>query len=152
MPDSSLRPNMKLNEQEWNPELRVKVTMTGMRWLFSHSFHNPAETQAARQGAENPFVNHSFTNCTELFCVASSVCACLCVFSTSIYCICICTCWLCCLLSWSCRARRVCKEAKLVLSSVFSWQTLSKRSSSTCSFWVRRSTWKHTQTEILNLR
>lgn len=50
------------------------------------------------------------------------------------------TCWLCCCSSWSRRARRACTEAKLVLSSVFSLHTLSKRSSSTCSFLVRRST------------
>lgn len=50
------------------------------------------------------------------------------------------TCWLCCCSSWSRRARRACTEAKLALSSMFSLHTLSKRSSSTCSFLVRRST------------
>lgn len=151
VPDSSVRPNMKLNEHDWNPELRVKVTMTGMRWLFCSAFHNPTETQALRHAGKSLCYRGSFIhtpNHTELvFCCL--VCVCVCVFSTKV-----ChvfeysTCWLCCWLSWSCRARRVCKEARLALSSVFSWHTLCKRSSSICSFWVRRSAWKkrkHTQ-------
>lgn len=110
-----------------------------------------AETQAGSRKSLLLRLFHSYTtDRTELFCAVFSVFACLCVFQHKHVMFCICTCWLCCCLSWSSRARRACKEAKLALSAVFSWHTLSKRSSSPCSFWVRRNTWKtkNTNTDL----
>lgn len=68
MPDSSLKPNMKLNEHEWNPELRVRDTVTGVRWLFSGTFRNPTETQAGREGAENLCHCGSFSHALTTWC------------------------------------------------------------------------------------
>jgi len=125
-------------------------------------FNNPTETLTASPGAENPFAIESVSFMYQLH--RAVLCTLLLqwtpirvylLWRTSdavgasesfrhLYVMCGCvlyTCWLCCWLCSSCRAKRVCKDAKFDLSSAFSWHTLSKRCSSTCSFCVRRNTW-----------